>query len=241
MIRFSCLILIILFFSSVSPLAGQTTGCTKAKMKELIQKGLSNEEIVAECNEASKPKEKLKEKPKRYKKHDVGFFYSTWGAGIQYGYNYTNEILFGVDLSLGDSTTTTSGGSGISMKSETTFSTYNVFARYHLRDGIADGLFGQAGLALRSWNGKGSVIEDSTNAKIASIKMEWSPVVFVSGVGWHKVWGLSFSVGINASMGGSRTIEYTENMQKFSDSLKKDLEEKTDFPTNLVIYIGYSF
>ncbi len=292
MIRFRFLILIILFFSSVSQLAGQTTQCTKAKMRELIQKGfsyeeivaacdetskpeekeklteedkpkkigqttgctkakmrgmiqkgLSNEEIVAACNEASKPKEKekLKEKPKRYKKHDVGFFYSTWGAGIQYGYNFTNEILLGVDLSLGDSTVTTGGGTGISMKSETTFSTYNVFARYHLRDGIADGLFGQAGLALRSWNGKGSVIEDSTNAKISSIKMEWSPVVFVSGVGWQKVWGLSFSVGINASMGGSRTIEYTENMQKFSDSLKKDLEEKTDFKNNLVIYIGYSF
>ena len=122
MIRFRFLILIILFFSSVSQLAGQTTGCTKAKMRELIQKGfsnkeivaacnktsktkeekpkkigqttgcsktkmremiqkgLSNEEIVAACNEASKPKEKLKEKPKRYKKHDVGFFYSTWGA-----------------------------------------------------------------------------------------------------------------------------------------------------------------
>ena len=285
MIRFRFLMLIILFFSSVSQLAGQnslcskaqmremiqkgfsnkeifaacnvtskpkeekpkkigqSSQCTKAKMKELIQKGLSNEEIVAACNEASKPKEKEKpkEKPKRYKKHDAGFFYSTWGAGIQYGYNFTNEILLGVDLSLGDSTATTGGGSGISMKSETTFSTYNVFARYHLRDGIADGLFGQAGLALRSWNGKGSVIEDSTNAKIASIKMEWSPVVFVSGVGWHKVWGLSFSVGINASMGGSRTIEYTENMQKISDSLKKDLEEKTNFPTNLVIYIGYSF
>ena len=212
-------------------------------MRELIQKGLSNEEIVAACNETSKPeeKEKPKEKPKKIRRNDVGFFYSTWGSGIQYGYNYTNEILLGVDLSLGDSTTTTGGGSGISMKSETTFSTYNVFARYHLRDGIADGLFGQAGLALRSWNGKGSVIEDSTNAKIASIKMEWSPVVFVSGVGWHKVWGLSFSVGINSSIGGSRTIEYTENMQKFSDSLKKDLEEKTDFPTSLVIYIGYSF
>ncbi len=245
MIRFRFLILIILFFSSVSQLAGQTTGCTKAKMRELIQKGFSNKEIVAACDETSKPEEKEKKKKKKKKKkiirNDAGFFYSTWGAGIQYGYNFTNEILLGVDLSLGDSTATTGGGSGISMKSETTFSTYNVFARYHLRDGIADGLFGQAGLALRSWNGKGSVIEDSTNAKIASIKMEWSPVVFTSGVGWHKVWGLSFSVGINASMGGSRTIEYTENMQKISDSLKKDLEEKTNFPTNLVIYIGYSF
>ena len=287
MVRFRFLILIILFFSSVSQLAGQTTGCTKAKIREMIQKGFSNKEIVAACNETSKPEEKgdpkkigqtntqctkakmreliqkglsnkeivaacndtskpektekPKEKPKEIRRNDVGFFYSTWGAGIQYGYNFTNAILLGVDISLGDSTTSTGGGSGMSIKSETTFSTYNVFARYHLRDGIANGLFGQAGLALRSWSGKGSVIEEDTNAKIASIKMAWSPVVFTSGIGWHKVWGLSFSVGINASIGGSRTIEYTEYMQKFSDSLKKDLEEKTDFPTNLVIYIGYSF
>ena len=63
MIRFSCLILIILFFSSVSQLAGQTTGCTKAKMKELIQKGFSNKEIIAACDETSKTEEK--EKPKK--------------------------------------------------------------------------------------------------------------------------------------------------------------------------------
>ena len=153
---------------------GQTTQCTKAKMKEMIQKGLSNKEIVAACDETAKPKKK--EKPKKRRSNDVGFFSSTLGAGIQYGYNYTNEILFGVDLSLGDSTATTGGRTGMSIKSETTLSTYNVFSRYYLRDGIVDGLFGQAGLALRSWNGKGSVIEDSTNAKIASIKMEWSPL-----------------------------------------------------------------
>ncbi len=291
MIRFRFIIVIILFFSSVSQLAGQTTGCTKAKvkeyiqsglsnesileicgktskpeekeklieeekpkkigqttgcnkakMREMIQKGLSNEEIVAACDETSKPdKKEKKKKKKKIRSYDVGLFFSTWGAGILAGYNYSNKILLGVDLGLGDSTTDTGGGSGISMKSETTFNTYNVFARYYPRDFI-DGLFGQAGLALRSWSGKGSVIEDSTNAKIASIKMEWSPVVFVSGVGWHQVWGgLSFSVGINASIGSSRTIEYTENMQKFSDSQKNDLEEKTNKPTNLVIYIGYSF
>ena len=292
MVRFRFLIVIILFFSSVSQLVGQTSQCTKAKMKdmiqkgfsnkeiiaacdatskpddkeksdntekngitqtaqstictkatmrEMIQKGLSNDEIVAACNENSKPKKK--EKPKKRRTTDVGFFYSTWGGGLQYGYNSTNEILFGVDMSLGDSAITTGERDGMSIKSEITFSTYNAFARYYLRDGIADGLFGQTGLALRSWNGKGSVIDSSTNAKIASIKMEWSPVVFVSGVGWHQVWdlGLSFSIGINASIGGSRSIEYTENMQRFSDSVKKDLEEKTNYPTNLVIYVGYSF
>ena len=172
---------------------------------------------------------------------EAGLFYSTWGNGVMGSYNYSNEINIVASLSSGD-TSTESEGSGTSIKSQSTIQTFIAFGRYYLRDiGITDGLFGQAGLALRSWNGKGSVIEENTNAKIASIKMEWSPVAFVSGVGWHKVWGLSFSVGINASMGGSRTIEYTENMQKFSDSLKKDLEEKTDFPTNLVIYIGYSF
>ena len=46
---------------------------------------------------------------------------------------------------------------------------------------------------------------------------------------------------MNAIIGGSRTIEYTENMHRLSDSMKKDLEKKTDYPTNLVIYIGYSF
>ena len=46
---------------------------------------------------------------------------------------------------------------------------------------------------------------------------------------------------MNASIGGSRTIEYTENMHRLSDSMKKDLEKKTDYPTNLVIYVGYSF
>ena len=82
-----------------------------------------------------------------------------------------------------------------------------------------------------------------TQAKLASIKIDWSPVVIVTGVGWHKVWdfGLSFSAAMNTSIGGSRKIEYIENMHSFSDSMKKDLEEKTDYPTNLVIYIGYSF
>ena len=108
---------------------------------------------------------------------------------------------------------------------------------------IPDGLFGQAGLAFRNWTGKGSIIEDRTQAKIASIKIDWSPVVIVTGVGWQKVWdfGLIFSVAMNASIGGSKTIEYTENMHRFSDSMKKDLEKKTDYPTNLVISIGYSF
>ena len=174
---------------------------------------------------------------------EVGFFYSTWGTGLMGGYNFTNEIDFGASISLGN-TFTKSEGPGTSIKSQSTFMTVNAFGRYYLRDlGITDGLFGQAGLAFRNWTGKGSIIDDRTQAKIASIKIDWSPVVIVTGVGWHKVWdlGLSFSVAMNASIGGSRTIEYTENMHRLSDSMKKDLEKRTDYRTNLVIYIGYSF
>ena len=158
-------------------------------------------------------------------------------------YNYSNEINIVASLSSGD-TSTKSEGPGTSIKSQSTIQTFIAFGRYYLRDiGITDGLFGQAGLAFRNWNGTGKIIEDNTKAKIASLKMKWSPVVIVTGVGWHKVWGLglSFGISMNASIGGSRTIEYTENMHRFSDSMKKDLEKKTDYPTNLVIYIGYSF
>ena len=174
---------------------------------------------------------------------EAGLFYSTWGNGVMGSYNYSNEINVVASLSSGD-TSTKSEGPGTSIKSQSTIQTFTAFGRYYLRDiGITDGLFGQAGLAFRNWNGTGKIIEENTKAKIASLKMKWSPVVLVTGVGWHKVWdsGLSFSVAMNASMGGSRTIEYTENMHRFSDSMKKDLEKKTDYPTNLVIYIGYSF
>ena len=174
---------------------------------------------------------------------EAGLFYSTWGSGVMGGYNYSNDIHIGASISSGN-TSTKSEGIGTSLKSESTFMTFNAFGRYYLRDlEITNGLFGQAGLALRNWTGKGSIIDDRTKAKIASIKIDWSPVVIVTGVGWHKIWdyGLSFSVAMNASIGGSRKIEYTENMHRFSDSMKKDLEKKTDYPTNLVIYIGYSF
>jgi len=174
---------------------------------------------------------------------EAGLFYSTWGSGVMGGYNSSNEIHFGASLSSGN-TSTESEGPGTSIKSESTIQTFNTYGRYYLRDlGITDGLFGQAGLAIRNWHGTGKIIDKSTKAKIASLKIKWSPVVIVTGVGWHKVWGsgLSFSVAMNASIGGSRTIEYTENMHRLSDSMKKDLEKKADYPTNLVIYIGYSF
>ena len=175
---------------------------------------------------------------------EAGLFYSTsWGSGVMGGYSYTNEILLGGDFAAGD-TSTESEGPGTSIKSESTFMTVNAFTRFYLRElGITDGLFGEAGLAFRNWTGTGKITEKSTKAKIASIKIDWSPVVIVTGVGWQKVWdfGLIFSVAMNASIGGSRTIEYTENMHRLSDSMKKDLEKKTDYPTNLVISIGYSF
>ena len=174
---------------------------------------------------------------------EAGIFYSTWGNGVMGSYNYSNEINIVASLSSGD-TSTKSEGPGTSIKSQSTFQTFIASGRYYLRDiGITDGLFGQAGLAFRNWNGTGKIIEDNTKAKIASLKMKWSPVVIVTGVGWHKVWGLglSFGISMNASIGGSRTIEYTENMHRLSDSMKNDLEKKTDFPTNLVVYVGYSF
>jgi len=174
---------------------------------------------------------------------EAGGFYSTWGSGVLGSYNYSNEIHFVASLSSGDSATE-SKGNGTSIKSQSTIQTFIALGRYFLRDiGITNGFFGQAGLAFRNWNGTGKIIEESTKAEIASLKMKWSPVVIVTGVGWHKVWdfGLSFSVAMNASIGGSKKIEYTENMHRFNDSMKKDLEKKTDYPTNLVIYIGYSF
>ncbi len=172
-----------------------------------------------------------------------GLFYSTWGIGVQGSYNFTNEILFGGDVS-SQSTSSSGGSSGTTIEVETNIQTVNAYARYYLRDlEFTDGLFGQAGLAFRNWNGKGTITEENTKAKLASIKMNWSPMVLVTGVGWHKVWsfGMSTAISFNASIGGSRTVEYTENMLRFSDATKSNLEENTDFPTNFVIYIGYSF
>ena len=172
-----------------------------------------------------------------------GLFYSTWGIGVQGGYNFTNEILFGGDVS-SQSTSSSGGSTGTTIETETNIQTVNAYARYYLRDlEFTDGLFGQAGLAFRNWNGKGTITEENTKAKLASIKMNWSPMVLVTGVGWHKVWsfGMSTAISFNASIGGSRTVEYTENMLRFSDATKSNLEENTDFPTNFVIYIGYSF
>lgn len=174
---------------------------------------------------------------------EAGVFYSTWGIGIQGGYDFTNEILLGGDVS-SQSTTSSGGSAGTTIEAETNFQTISGYARYYLRGlEFTDGLFGQAGIAFRNWNGTGTIAEEKTKAKLSSIKMSWSPMVLVTGLGWHKYWdfGMSASISLNNSLGGSRTIEYTENMLRFSDATKSNLEENTDFPTNLVIYIGYSF
>ena len=226
MIRFRVFLLIILLFSPLLLLAQSESSDAEPE--------------VVKPEEASEMQADEKD---RSGGSEGGLFYSTWGTGIQGSYNFTDEILFGGDIA-SQNTSSTSGSSGSTIKAETTIQTVNGFARYYFRDlGVTDGLFGQAGLAFRHWNGKGTITEENTKAKLASIKMNWSPMVLVTGVGWHKVWsfGMSTAISFNASIGGSRTVEYTENMLRFGDTLKKNLEEKTDFPNNLVIYIGYSF
>ena len=224
--RFGFAFLSLLFFSPLTLLAQSESSQVDLKV--------DNKEDVSEMQTDEKD---------RSGGSEGGFFYSTWGIGVQGSYNFTNEILFGGDVS-SQSTSSSGGSSGTTIEVETNIQTVNAYARYYLRDlEFTDGLFGQAGLAFRNWNGKGTITEENTKAKLASIKMNWSPMVLVTGVGWHKVWsfGMSTAISFNASIGGSRTVEYTENMLRFSDATKSNLEENTDFSTNFVIYIGYSF
>ena len=226
MFRFRVFLLIILLFSPLSLLAQSESS--------------EAEQEVVKPEESSEMQTDEKD---RSGGSEGGLFYSTWGIGVQGGYNYTNEILFGGDVS-SQSTSSSGGSSGTTIEVETNIQTVNAYARYYLRDlEFTDGLFGQAGLAFRNWSGTGTITEDKTKAKLASIKMNWSPMVLVTGLGWHKVWsfGMSTAISFNASIGGSRTVEYTENMLRFSDAIKSNFEENTDFPTNLVIYLGYSF
>ena len=224
--RFGFAFLSLLFFSPLTLLAQSESSQVDLKV--------DNKEDVSEMQTDEKD---------RSGGSEGGLFYSTWGIGVQGSYNFTNEILFGGDVS-SQSTSSSGGSSGTTIEVETNIQTVNAYARYYLRDlEFTDGLFGQAGLAFRNWSGTGTITEDKTKAKLASIKMNWSPMVLVTGLGWHKVWsfGMSTAISFNASIGGSRTVEYTENMLRFSDAIKSNLEENTDFPTNLVIYIGYSF
>ena len=173
---------------------------------------------------------------------DGGVFYSTWGMGLQGNYFYTNEILFGGDI-ISTTESYKSSGTYISAEGKITLNTYEGYARYYFRGlELTDGFFGQGGLAIRSWKGNLYGVENSTGSKVGSIKMEWSPYVLVTGLGWHKIWenGVSFSSSMNGVWGGKIKIDYEENLYQFDSNAKTELE-KLDSPLNLVIYVGYSF
>jgi len=216
----------------------------QGKIDRLVEEQFSIEENSDDSPDGLGNKVDEDKKSKDEKKlFDTGFIFSTWGSGFQNSYTSKLGIDYVASLSIGDNSNESSG-LGTTFKSISNFQTFTLTARYFLSElGLPEGLFGQAGLAFRNWSGSGEVLDDRTNAKIGSVKMNWSPLVFVSGLGWKKVWDdtWSLAISLNGSIGGSRTIEYTENMSKFSDSLKKDLENKTDYPTNLVIYFGYKY
>jgi len=173
---------------------------------------------------------------------DGGVFYSTWGMGLQGNYFYTNEILFGGDI-ISTTEPIKSSGTYVSVDGELIANTYEGYARYYFRGlELTDGFFGQGGFAIRSWNLNADFVENSTNSKVGSIKMEWSPYVLVTGLGWHKIWenGVSFSSSMNGVWGGKMKIDYEENLYQFDNNLKTELE-KYDYPLNLVLYVGYSF
>ena len=173
---------------------------------------------------------------------DGGVLISNWGIGLQGNYFYTNEILFGGDI-ISTTKSIKSSGTYVSVDGEITANTYEGYARYYFRDlELTDGFFGQGGFAIRSWNGNIQGIENSTGSKIGSIKIEWSPYVLVTGLGWHKIWGngVSFSSSMNGVWGGKMKIDYEENLYQFDSNTKTELE-KSDMPLNLVIYVGYSF
>ena len=173
---------------------------------------------------------------------DGGVFYSTWGTGLQGNYFYTNEILFGGDI-ISETESFKSSGPYVSADGEITLNTYEGYARYYFRGlELTDGFFGQGGFAIRSWNANADFVENSTGSKVGSIKMEWSPYVLVTGLGWHKIWenGVSFSSSMNGVWGGKMEIDYEENLYQFDNNLKTELE-KYDYPLNLVLYVGYSF
>ena len=99
--------LIILFFSSVSLLVGQTTKCSKAQLREMIKKGLSNKEIVEECNKPEEEKKKGKQRilflgdsitargkiVSQLKQLYRTERYEYWNAGVE-GYNTFQEVEF---------------------------------------------------------------------------------------------------------------------------------------------------
>jgi hypothetical protein len=215
---------------------------TKPKKKSTSKK-LSKPEKVITVKESSIPKIDIPKKPLNYSnKFDGGVIYSIWGMGLQGNYFYTNEILFGGDIISTTESVKYSNGY-VSLNGKLTFTTYEGYARYYFRGlELTDSFFGQGGFAIRNWSANGDYIEVSTSSKVASFKIEWSPYVFVTGLGWHKIWGngISFSSSINGVWGGKMKIDYEENLHQFSNDTKTEFE-KYDYPLNLVIYVGYSF
>ena len=260
------LILLSIFLLS-SPVIGQSSKCSTEKIKRMLDSEMSVDEIKQVCKISTKPKKKstskklskpekvitvkessipkidIPKKPLNYSnKFDGGVSYSTWGMGLQGNYFYTNEILFGGDI-ISETESYKSSGTSVSADGKITLNTYEGYARYYFRGlELTDGFFGQGGFAIRSWNANADFVENSTGSKVASIKMEWSPYVLVTGLGWHKIWenGISFSSSINGVWGGKMEIDYEENLYQFSNNAKTEFE-KGDYPLNLVIYIGYSF
>ena len=178
----------------------------------------------------------------KYNTFEGGVFTSSWGIGLQGSYLYSNEILFGGDI-ISATRSIKSSGTYVSVDGEITVKTYEGFARYYFRDiEYTDGFFGQGGFAIRSWKMNADYVENSTASKVGSIKMEWSPYVLVTGLGWHKIWdnGVSFSSSMNGVWGGKMNVDYEENLYQFDSNTKTELEE-LDYPLNFVIYLGYSF
>jgi hypothetical protein len=246
---------------------GQSSKCSLEKIKRMLDSEMSVDEIKQVCKKSTKPKKKstskklskpekvttvkessipkidIPKKPLNYSnKFDGGVFISLWGIGLQGNYFYTNEILFGGDI-ISITNSVKSSGTYASADGEITLNTYEGYARYYFRGiELTDGFFGQGGFAIRSWIAKADFVENSTGSKIGSVKMEWSPYVLVTGLGWHKIWenGVSFSSSMNGVWGGKTKIDYEENLYRFDSNTKTELE-KLDAPLNLVIYVGYSF
>ena len=159
---------------------------------------------------------------------DGGVFYSTWGMGLQGNYFYTNEILFGGDI-ISYTKSIKSSGTYVSVDGELIANTYEGYARYYFRGlELTDGFFGQGGFAIRNWSVNAVYIENSTSSKVGSFKVEWSPYVFVTGLGWHKIWGngISFSSSMNGVWGGKMEIDYEENLYQFDNNAKTEMEKK---------------
>ena len=177
------------------------------------------------------------------KDFDVGLSISGWGSGIEGNYFFQDEIHFGSSYQ-STSTKIDSTGSTVSVTGEITFTTFEVYSRYYLRNlEFSSGFFGQGGLIIRNWKANADYIENSTNSELSSVELKWNPIVLGTGLGWSKVWdnGFSFQSSFIGIWGGKREINYNENMYSISDSDKKNLEDVSNFQSKLNLFFGYAF